>query len=32
VHHESHGPSIQLILGLLLVLALLALAASRLAH
>jgi hypothetical protein len=32
VHHESHGPSIQLILGVLLVLALLALAASRLAH
>jgi Tfp pilus assembly protein PilX len=32
VHHESHGPSIQLILAVLLVLALLALAASRLAH
>jgi hypothetical protein len=32
VHHESHGLSIQLIMAVLLVLALLALAAARLAH
>ncbi|HSZ44908.1 MAG TPA: hypothetical protein VK823_06210 [Streptosporangiaceae bacterium] len=32
VHHESHGLSIQLIMAVLLVLALLALAAERLAH
>ena len=31
VHHETHGPSVQLILGVLLVLALLALAATHLA-
>jgi hypothetical protein len=32
VHHESHGLSIQLIMAVLLVRALLALAAERLAH
>jgi hypothetical protein len=32
VHHETHGISIQLILAIMLVLALLALAATRLAH
>jgi hypothetical protein len=32
VHHESHGISVQLILAIMLVLALLALAATRLAH
>jgi hypothetical protein len=32
VHHESHGLSIQLLMAVLLVLALLALAAERLAH
>jgi hypothetical protein len=32
VHHETHGISIQLVLAVLLVLTLLALAATRLAH
>jgi Tfp pilus assembly protein PilX len=32
VHHHSHGPSLQLILVALLVLALLALAATHLGH
>ena len=32
VHHQTHGPSVQLILAVLLVLALLALAATKLAH
>jgi hypothetical protein len=32
VHHETHGISVQLILAIMLVLALLALAATRLAH
>jgi len=32
VHHHSHGPSVQLILAVLLVLALLALAATHLGH
>jgi Tfp pilus assembly protein PilX len=32
VHHETHGVSVQVILAALLVLALLALAATRLVH